>query len=47
LAGRIDLDDLQSERSYSPGRSYARSKLAMLMFAGELQRRSDAAGRVC
>jgi NAD(P)-dependent dehydrogenase (short-subunit alcohol dehydrogenase family) len=42
--GRIDLDDLQSERSYSPSRAYAQSKLAMLMFAGELQRRSDAAG---
>ena len=42
--GRIDLDDLQSERSYSAGRAYAQSKLAMLMFAGELQRRSDAAG---
>jgi NAD(P)-dependent dehydrogenase (short-subunit alcohol dehydrogenase family) len=43
-AGRIDLDDLQSERSYSAGRAYAESKLAMLLFAGELQRRSDAAG---
>jgi len=42
--GRIDLDDLQSERSYAPSRVYAQSKLAMLMFAGELQRRSDAAG---
>lgn len=42
--GRIDLDDLQSERSYSPGSVFAQSKLAMLMFAGELQRRSDAAG---
>ncbi len=43
-AGRIDLDDLQSERAYSPSRAYAQSKLAMLLFAGELQRRSDAAG---
>jgi hypothetical protein len=34
--GRIDLDDLQSEHSYAPGRAYAQSKLAMLMFAGEL-----------
>jgi NAD(P)-dependent dehydrogenase (short-subunit alcohol dehydrogenase family) len=42
--GRIDLDDLQSERSYSAARVYAQSKLAMLMFAGELQRRSEAAG---
>jgi NAD(P)-dependent dehydrogenase (short-subunit alcohol dehydrogenase family) len=43
-AGRIDLDDLQSSRSYSATRAYAQSKLAMLMFANELQRRSDAAG---
>jgi NAD(P)-dependent dehydrogenase (short-subunit alcohol dehydrogenase family) len=42
--GRIDLADLQSEKSYSAQRAYAQSKLAMLMFAGELQRRSDAAG---
>jgi len=42
--GKIDLTDLQSERSYSAQRAYAQSKLAMLMFAGELQRRSDAAG---
>jgi NAD(P)-dependent dehydrogenase (short-subunit alcohol dehydrogenase family) len=42
--GRIDLDDLQSTRSYRAQRAYAQSKLAMLMFAGELQRRSDAAG---
>ena len=42
--GRINLDDLQSERSYSANGAYAQSKLAMLMFAGELQRRSDAAG---
>ncbi|MGX6605499.1 SDR family oxidoreductase [Micromonosporaceae bacterium Da 78-11] len=42
--GRIDLADLQSERSYSAQRAYAQSKLAMLLFAGELQRRSTAAG---
>jgi NAD(P)-dependent dehydrogenase (short-subunit alcohol dehydrogenase family) len=42
--GRIDLDDLQSERSYSAHRAYAQSKLAMLLFASELQRRSDAGG---
>jgi NAD(P)-dependent dehydrogenase (short-subunit alcohol dehydrogenase family) len=42
--GRIDLDDLQSTRAYRPVRAYAQSKLALLMFAGELQRRSDAAG---
>lgn len=42
--GRIDFDDLQSERNYEPMVAYAQSKLACLMFARELQRRSDAAG---
>ena len=42
--GRIDFDDLQSERPYRPWQAYAQSKLAMLMFALELQRRSDAQG---
>jgi NAD(P)-dependent dehydrogenase (short-subunit alcohol dehydrogenase family) len=40
----LDLDDLQSERSYSPMRAYGRSKLAMLMFAIELQRRAERNG---
>ena len=44
LAGRIGFDDLQSDRSYSPFRAYGQSKLAMLMFALELQRRSDRHG---
>ncbi|WP_369942169.1 SDR family oxidoreductase [Xanthomonas medicagonis] len=42
--GRINFDDLQSERPYRPWQAYAQSKLAMLMFALELQRRSDAQG---
>ena len=42
--GRIDFDDLQSERRYEPMVTYAQSKLACLMFARELQRRSDAGG---
>ena len=42
--GRIDFDDLDATRSYRPFRSYSQSKLAMLMFALELQRRSDANG---
>jgi NAD(P)-dependent dehydrogenase (short-subunit alcohol dehydrogenase family) len=42
--GRMTMDDLQSERSYSAARAYAQSKLAMLLFSAELQRRSDAAG---
>lgn len=43
-AGRLDWDDLQSAKSYSPTGAYGLSKLAMLMFAQELQRRSDAGG---
>jgi NAD(P)-dependent dehydrogenase (short-subunit alcohol dehydrogenase family) len=43
-SGAIHFDDLQSARSYSPWKAYCQSKLAMLMFALELQRRSDAAG---
>lgn len=42
--GRIDFDDLQSSRSYSPFASYAQTKLANLLFAFELQRRADKAG---
>lgn len=43
-SGVIRLDDLQSDRSYSPMKAYAQAKLATLMFALELQRRSNAAG---
>ncbi|WP_317627721.1 SDR family oxidoreductase [Halotalea alkalilenta] len=39
--GSIDFDDLQSEQSYDPYGVYAQSKLACLMFAFELQRRSE------
>jgi NAD(P)-dependent dehydrogenase (short-subunit alcohol dehydrogenase family) len=39
---QINLDDLHMERRYRPLQAYAQSKLAMLMFAIELQRRSDA-----
>jgi NAD(P)-dependent dehydrogenase (short-subunit alcohol dehydrogenase family) len=42
--GKIDFDDLQSAQRYGPSRAYSQSKLAMLMFALELQRRSDAGG---
>jgi NAD(P)-dependent dehydrogenase (short-subunit alcohol dehydrogenase family) len=42
--GAIDFDDLQAERRYQPMPAYAQSKLACLMFAFELQRRSNAAG---
>jgi NAD(P)-dependent dehydrogenase (short-subunit alcohol dehydrogenase family) len=40
---RLDLDDLQSERRYSPVSAYSRSKLANLMFTLELDRRAKAA----
>ena len=43
-AALIDFDDLQAARVYSPWKAYAQSKLAMLMFALELQRRSDVTG---
>lgn len=43
-AGVIDFDDLNSTRSYAAMRAYSQSKLACLMFALELQRRSDVAG---
>lgn len=42
--GRIALDDLNAERGYQPMPVYSQSKLACLMFALELQRRSDAGG---
>lgn len=42
--GAIDFDDLGAERGYDPMRVYAQSKIACLMFALELQRRSAAAG---
>ncbi|MEK6326117.1 MAG: oxidoreductase [Actinomycetota bacterium] len=41
--GRIDFDDLQMERDYSPRDSYQRSKLANAVFAIELDRRLRAA----
>jgi NAD(P)-dependent dehydrogenase (short-subunit alcohol dehydrogenase family) len=37
--GRIDFDDLQSERSYRRWRAYGQSKLANLLFMFELDRR--------
>src|SRR6267143_2099947 len=41
--GFIDFADLEGARVYSPWKAYGQSKLATLMFALELQRRSDAA----
>ncbi len=42
-SGRIDLDDLQGERSYRPWPAYSQSKLANLLFAQELHRRTGGA----
>ncbi|MGU3291316.1 SDR family NAD(P)-dependent oxidoreductase [Williamsia sp. M5A3_1d] len=37
--GRIDLDDLQNEKGYSPEKAYGDAKLANILFTRELQRR--------
>jgi NAD(P)-dependent dehydrogenase (short-subunit alcohol dehydrogenase family) len=42
--GRLNFDDLQSAKRYSPMGTYQQSKLADLMFALELDRRVRAAG---
>ncbi|MDR3474903.1 MAG: oxidoreductase [Devosia sp.] len=42
--GKLHFDDLQFAQRYSPFLCYAQSKLAMLMFALELQRRADRNG---
>jgi NAD(P)-dependent dehydrogenase (short-subunit alcohol dehydrogenase family) len=42
--GKINFTDLQAEREYNPYATYAQSKLAVLNWAFELQRRSDASG---
>lgn len=43
-AGAINFDDLQAERGYKAMPVYSQSKLACIMFAVELSRRSRAAG---
>lgn len=42
--GAIEFENLNAERRYRPILAYAQSKLACLIFALELQRRSEAAG---
>ncbi len=42
-SGRIDFDDLDSERRYGKWQAYSQSTLANLLFMRELQRRADAA----
>jgi len=41
---RIRFEDMQWERGYAPWKAYCQSKLADLMFAVELGRRSESAG---
>ena len=41
---KLNWEDLQSDRAYAPVRAYNQSKLANLMFALELDRRSRAEG---
>jgi NAD(P)-dependent dehydrogenase (short-subunit alcohol dehydrogenase family) len=43
-SGKIHFEDLQFTRSYKPWAAYGQSKLAMSMFAFELDRRSRAQG---
>ncbi len=43
--GRIDFDNLNSEKRYSKTRAYAQSKIANLLFTFELQRRCAATGK--
>lgn len=43
-SGKIHFDDPQFEKSYAPMAAYGQSKLAVLMFARELDKRSRAAG---
>jgi NAD(P)-dependent dehydrogenase (short-subunit alcohol dehydrogenase family) len=43
-SGKIHFDDPQFEKSYAPMPAYGQSKLAVLMFARELDKRSRAAG---
>jgi len=42
--GRINFDDLQATKSYSPMRAYQQSKLGDVMFAFDLERRLRVAG---
>ena len=42
-SGKIDFDNLQSERGYKPLGAYGESKLANILFAKELDRRARAA----
>ncbi len=45
--GRLDLDDLQSERSYAAMRVYGTSKLCNILFTRELARRAPELRATC
>ena len=42
--GKMEFDNLQSERKYSPWGAYSASKLANILFARELEKRARAVG---
>jgi NAD(P)-dependent dehydrogenase (short-subunit alcohol dehydrogenase family) len=42
--GTFNFDDLQLENGYSPWKAYSQTKLAMLVYARELQRQSEVHG---
>jgi NAD(P)-dependent dehydrogenase (short-subunit alcohol dehydrogenase family) len=42
-SAQLDLDDIQASRGYKPNDTYARSKLAQMLFGVELDRRLRAA----
>ncbi|MET0956095.1 MAG: SDR family NAD(P)-dependent oxidoreductase [Cryobacterium sp.] len=44
--GRINLDDLENERKYSPNKAYGDAKLANILFTRELHRRYSGRGLV-
>jgi NAD(P)-dependent dehydrogenase (short-subunit alcohol dehydrogenase family) len=44
FGGALDFDDLQSERSFGPFKTYGRSKLCNILWTRELARRLDGSG---
>jgi retinol dehydrogenase-13 len=41
LRGKIDFDDLNSEKKYDPAAAYEQSKLANVLFTRELAKRLE------